>query len=70
MTHTLISHLPYKGRMGGVLIMYFKPAMKIEEAQVANMLAESLVIDNTTTVDGSQALTKEDNWNIWSDNEE
>ncbi len=29
--------------------------MKIEEAQVANMLAESLVIDNTTTVDGSQA---------------
>ena len=46
---------------------YIKPAMKIEEAQVANMLAESLVIDNTTTVDGSQALTKEDSWDIWSD---
>ena len=51
-------------------MMYIKPAMKIEEAQVVNMLAESLVIDNTTTVDGSQALTKEGNWNIWSDNEE
>ena len=47
--------------------MYIKPAMKIEAAQVANMLAESLVIDNTTTVDGSQALTKEDDWDIWSD---
>ena len=46
---------------------YFKPTMKIEEAQVVNMLAESLVIDNTTTVDSSQALTKEDSWDIWSD---
>ena len=43
--------------------------MKIELAQVANMLAESLVIDNTTTVDGSQALTKEDTWDIWSEEE-
>ena len=49
---------------------YFKPALRVELAQVVNMLAESLVIDNTTTVDGSQALTKEDTWNIWSDNEE
>ena len=46
---------------------YFKPTMKIELAQVANMLAESLVINNTTTVDGSQALTKEDTWDIWSE---
>ena len=43
--------------------------MKIESAQVVNMLAESLMIDNTTTVDGSQALTKEDSWDIWSDEE-
>ncbi len=43
--------------------------MKIELAQVANMLAESLVINNTTTVDGSQALTKEDTWDIWSEEE-
>ena len=49
---------------------YFKPALRVELAQVANMLAESLVIDNTTTVDGSQALTKESTWDIWSDNEE
>ena len=69
MTQTLISHLPYKGRMGGVRMMYIKPTMKIELAQVANMLAESLVIDNTTTVDGSQALTKEDTWDIWSEEE-
>ncbi len=48
---------------------YFKPTMKIELAQVANMLAESLVINNTTTVDGSQALTKEDTWDIWSEEE-
>ena len=43
--------------------------MKIELAQVANMLAESLVINNTTTVGGSQALTKEDTWHIWSEEE-
>ena len=48
---------------------YFNPTMKIELAQVANMLAESLVINNTTTVDGSQALTKEDTWDIWSEDE-
>ncbi len=44
--------------------------MKIEEAQVVNMLAESLVIDDSTTVDGSQALTKDADWDDWSDNEE
>lgn len=50
--------------------VYFKPASRIEDAQVANMLAESLIIDKTTTVDGGQALTKENDWNIWSDDEE
>lgn len=48
---------------------YIKPEMKIELAQVANMLAESLVIDNTTTVDGSQALTKDNTWDVWSEEE-
>ena len=48
-------------------MMYIKPTLRIEEAQVANMLAESLVIDNTTTVDGGQALTKENGWDIWSE---
>jgi hypothetical protein len=50
--------------------VYLKPASRIEDAQVANMLAESLIIDKTTTVDGSQALTRENDWNIWSDDEE
>ncbi len=41
--------------------------MKAEEAQAAQMLAESLVISDTT-VDGSQALTQEDNaWLIWGE---
>ena len=46
---------------------YVKPSLKIEEAQAAQMLAESLTISDTT-VDGSQALTKEDSaWDIWGD---
>ena len=49
---------------------YIKPTLKIESAQVVNMLAESLVIDNTTTVDGSQALTKDADWDVWSDDDE
>ena len=48
---------------------YICPAMQAEEAQATQMLAESLVISNTT-VDGSQALTKENNgWYIWDDEE-
>ena len=47
---------------------YIAPAMKIEEAQAVNMLAESLIISGDKTVDGSQALTKEDNsWDIWAE---
>lgn len=49
--------------------MYIKPTLKIELAQVADMLAESLIIDNTTKIDGSQALSKEDTWDIWSGEE-
>jgi len=49
--------------------IYFVPAMQVEEAQAAQMLAESLRI-NETTVSGDQALTKEDaDWNIWGDEE-
>ena len=48
---------------------YFVPAMQVEEAQAAQMLAESLRI-NEATVSGDQALTKEDDdWNIWGDEE-
>ena len=47
---------------------YFAPALKVEEAQAAQMLAESLAINKDKTVDGGDALTKEDNaWDIWSD---
>ncbi len=47
---------------------YIAPSIKTEEAQAAQMLAESLNIVGDKTVDGSQALTKEDNaWNIWDE---
>ncbi len=47
---------------------YIKPSIKIEEAQAAQMLAESLAINTGTKVDGGDALTKEDNaWDIWTD---
>ena len=47
--------------------VYLTPALAISEAQAAQMLAESLIISGTT-VDGSQALNKENNdWNIWNE---
>ena len=49
---------------------YIVPALKVEEAQVASMLAESLVLNGDTTVEGGDALTKENDWAIWSDDEE
>ena len=46
---------------------YLIPAMQVELAMAAQMLAESLTISETT-VDGSNALTKEDtSWNIWNE---
>ena len=48
-------------------MMYAKPSIEISEAQAAQMLAESLRISDTT-VDGSQALAKEnDSWDIWDE---
>ena len=44
---------------------YIKPSIKVEEAQVVSMLAESLTINSDTTVDGGDALTKEADWAIW-----
>jgi len=47
---------------------YFAPAMQIEEAQAAQMLAESLPINSSTPVDGGDALTKEStDWDIWAE---
>ena len=45
---------------------YIKPSIKVEEAQAAQMLAESLAINSDTTVTGDQALAKEDVWDIWA----
>lgn len=45
---------------------YIKPVLTQNETQVVQMLAESLAISETT-VDGSEALTKENqDWNIWN----
>ena len=50
------------------MMRYIKPSMKIEEAQAAQMLAESLAIIGDTKVDGGDALTKVDNaWDIWGE---
>ena len=47
---------------------YIQPSIKIEEAQAAQMLAESLAINNNTKVSGDDALTKEEfAWDIWGD---
>ena len=44
---------------------YFCPAMQVEEAQAVQMLAESLGINSGKTVDGGDALTKEDvDWDM------
>ena len=46
---------------------YFAPALRVEEAQAALMLAESLSI-NDDPIDGDKALSKEDNsWDIWEE---
>ena len=45
---------------------YLIPALKVEEAQAAQMLAESLSINSGKTVNGDDALTKEKSaWDIW-----
>ena len=47
--------------------IYLIPALQVEEAQAAQMLAESLPI-NDETVNGNEALTKEDDsWDAWDE---
>ena len=49
---------------------YIKPTIVMNEAQAAMIIAESLkvVTDEGKTVDGGDALTKEDNaWDIWGE---
>lgn len=69
MTRDLFSHLSAKrGREGKTKTMkkYIIPTMEIRTVQPTSMLAESLNISDTT-VDGGDALTKEDaGWDIWN----
>ena len=47
---------------------YIAPAMQIEEAMAAQMIADSLKVNKDTdkTVDGDKTMTKEDAaWDIW-----
>ncbi len=47
--------------------IYLIPALQVEEAQAAQMLAESLPISDET-VSGEKALTKEDDsWDAWDE---
>jgi len=46
---------------------YIKPDLQVEEVQAVQILAESLAINSDTTVDGGQALTKENDWDIWEE---
>ena len=46
---------------------YLMPALQVEEAMAAEMLALSLPI-NDDEVDGGSALTKEDDaWDVWGE---
>ena len=48
---------------------YIAPAMQLEEAMAAMMIAESLKVneDSEKTVDGENSLTKENAWDIWDE---
>ena len=48
---------------------YIVPALKVEEAQIVSLLAESLPIISNTTVDGGKALSKESAWDVWGDDD-
>lgn len=48
--------------------LYIQPQTEVAFAEVRQMLAESLPISDKT-VDGSDALTKENSWSIWCDGE-
>ncbi len=45
---------------------YIQPQTEVAFVEVTNMLAESLPISDET-VNGGDALTKENNWDIWGE---
>ena len=46
--------------------IYLTPQTEVAFVEVQQMLAESLPISNET-VNGGDALTKENSWDIWAD---
>lgn len=47
-----------------------QPAMQVEEALMTSMLAASLKINSSVTVDGGDALVKSgEDWDIWGSDE-
>ena len=44
---------------------YIKPAIETTQVEVTHMLAESLGINNEKTIDGKDALGKDNDWDIW-----
>ena len=48
---------------------YVSPLLEAASGEATEMLAASLPIGEGT-VDGGDALTKENDWDIWSDDEE
>ncbi len=46
---------------------YVSPHADMASAEAAQMLAESLPVNSDVTVDGGEALTKENAWDIWAD---
>ena len=46
--------------------LYIQPQTEVAFVEVQQMLAESLPISDDT-VNGSEALTKENSWGIWGD---
>ena len=48
---------------------YVSPRLEATSSETVEMLAASLPIGEGT-VDGGEALTKENDWDIWKDDEE
>lgn len=48
---------------------YTMPALQVNETQVENLMAVSLTLNSDKEVDGSAALSREDDgdWNIWAE---
>ncbi|MBQ7683120.1 MAG: hypothetical protein IJT48_01420 [Bacteroidaceae bacterium] len=49
---------------------YVSPRMEVASGEAIEMLAASLPIVQGTTVPGSAALTKSNNWDIFGEDEE